>query len=193
MSDFQIWPRPSDDIDPLRPVGDLAPLPHPDDIDPLHPPDDIVLLPHPDDIDPLRPRIFSLGTRLQRMSRVNNPKPLICHTAVVTCRHDGRWEFTAHLENQETEADCSFDLQFDLVGVSRPFGAVLMGQLSAAGTGRVTKIGLRIQGVPPDKTFQTTGHFHGFQDPVYWEEILSASEKFDLIPAWQSYLPTPAG
>ena len=56
-------------------------------------------------------------------------KPLTCLWANFVCRHDGSWHYTAELENEETEADVSFDLQFDLIGVSSPFGAVLKGQL----------------------------------------------------------------
>ncbi|HBH79458.1 MAG TPA: hypothetical protein DDY39_06490, partial [Nitrospira sp.] len=75
-------------------------------------------------------------------------KPLTCLWANFVCRHDGSWNYTAELENEETEADVSFDLQFDLVGVSSPFGAVLKGQLSASGNGAITKTGLRAIGVP---------------------------------------------
>ncbi|MGG5787935.1 hypothetical protein ACQ3VH_12785 [Bacillus pretiosus] len=137
-------------------------------------------------------RVFHLEKSLQWLSQENNPKPLICSQANVTCRHDGGWEFNAYLENQETEADCSFDLKFSVNGISQPFEILLSGDLSASGNGSVTKIGMRTHGIPPAKTFSRTGHFDGFRNPLYWEEFLKASGKFEFLPpAWNNYQPLP--
>ncbi|PEL43361.1 hypothetical protein [Bacillus toyonensis] len=136
-------------------------------------------------------REFHLANPIQLLSHETNPKPLICSKATVVCRHDGSWEFTASLENQETQADCSFDLQFSVIGVSQPFGAVLKGDLSAAGDGPITKIGFRTKGIPSTKTFTQIGRFDGFRNSVYWEEIFNATEKFELFPAWINYQSPP--
>ena len=138
-------------------------------------------------------RAFYLGAPLKRLSNQSSSmKPLVCLSATVVCRHDGGWEYTAELENEETEADVSFDLQFDILAVTPPFGAPLAGSLSAAGNGPITKTGLRAQGVPPKKTFSRSGHFPGFQDPTYWATVYEASHKFDLTNvAWKNYLPSP--
>jgi hypothetical protein len=119
-------------------------------------------------------------------------KPLVCLWATVTCRHDGGWEYTAELENEETEADVSFDLQFDLLAITPPFGAPLAGSLSAAGNGPITKTGLRTLGIPPKKQFSRSGNFPGFKDPTYWVAVYEASHKFDLTNvAWSNYMPSP--
>jgi hypothetical protein len=98
------------------------------------------------------------------------------------------------LENEETEADVSFDLQFDILGVAPPFGAPLPGQLSAAGDGPVTKIGMRTRGIPPKHQFLGRGRFPGFQDPAYWATVYEASHKFDLTnAAWDNHMPIPEG
>lgn len=136
---------------------------------------------------------FYLGAPLKRLSNQSSSmKPLVCLWATVVCRHDGGWEYTAELENEETEADVSFDLQFDILAVSPAFGAPLAGSLSAAGNGPITKTGLRIHGIPPKKQFSRSGHFPGFQDPTYWLAVYEASHKFDLTNvAWKNYLPSP--
>jgi hypothetical protein len=72
-----------------------------------------------------------------------------------------------------------------------PFGALLPGDLSAAGDGEITKIGFRTQGKPPKKQFDRNGHFPGFQDPTYWAAVYEASHKFDLFVAWKNYMPSP--
>lgn len=138
-------------------------------------------------------RAFYLGAPLKRLSNQSSTmKPLVCLWANVVCRHDGGWEYTAELENEETEADVSFDLQFDILGVTPPFGAPLAGSLSAAGNGPITKTGMRIQGIPPKKQFARSGHFSGFQDPTYWAAVYEASHKFDLTNvAWKNYMPGP--
>jgi hypothetical protein len=135
---------------------------------------------------------FHLGLPIKRLSNQNHMKPLICLSATVVCRHSGGWEYTAELENQETEADCDFDLQFDLIGPSPAFGKPLQGQLSAAGDGSVTQIGYRIHGVPPKRSFAITGHFAGFQDPAYWQTVYEGAHRFDLTNvAWRDYKGTP--
>lgn len=136
---------------------------------------------------------FYLGAPLKRLSNQSSSmKPLVCWWATVVCRHDGGWEYTAELENEETEADVSFDLQFDILAVTPAFGAPLAGSLSAAGNGPITKTGMRIQGIPPKKTFSRSGHFPEFQNPTYWAAVYDASHKFDLTNvAWKNYLPTP--
>lgn len=140
-------------------------------------------------------RSFDLALPLKRMSNQSSSmKPLTCLWANFVCRHDGSWNYTAELENEETEADVSFDLQFDLVGVSSPFGAVLKGQLSASGNGAITKTGLRAIGVPPKKTFSYSAVFAGFQNPAYWAEVYAATGKFSFPPngvAWKNYAPPP--
>jgi hypothetical protein len=89
-------------------------------------------------------RAFYLGAPLKRLSNQSSSmKPLVCLWATVVCRHDGGWDYTSELENEETQADVSFDLQFDILAVSQPFGAPLSGSLSAAGNGPITKTGLR--------------------------------------------------
>jgi hypothetical protein len=136
---------------------------------------------------------FYLGTPLKRLSNQSSSmRPLVCLWATVVCRHDGGWEYTAELENEETEADVSFDLQFDILAISPPFGAPLAGSLSAAGNGPITTTGLRTHGVPPKKQFQRSGQFSGFQDPTYWAAVYEASHKFDLTNvAWKNYRPSP--
>lgn len=136
---------------------------------------------------------FYLGAPIKRMSHQSSSMlPLRCLSASFTCRHDGSWAYTAELENEETEADVSFELQFTLVGVTPPFGAPLRGDLSAAGTGPVTKTGMRIQGIPPKKQFIAPGHFAGFEDPTYWAQVCAASEKFEFAAvAWKNYAPSP--
>jgi hypothetical protein len=137
-------------------------------------------------------RSFDLGVPLKRMStQSSRMKPLVCLWANFVCRHDGVWNYTAELENEETEADVSFDLQFTMQGVTPPFGKALPGQLSASGNGPVTKAGLRAIGVPPKKVFSAAGHFAGFEDPAYWFQVYAATGKFTLEPAWKNYAPTP--
>ncbi|ADO71977.1 hypothetical protein [Stigmatella aurantiaca] len=128
-------------------------------------------------------RQFTLGMPLKQLSHRNNPKPLVCQWATVTLRHNGSWEAQAFLENQEEEADCSFDLQFKLEGLSSPFGAVLPGDLS----GKDSTKGSALQGVPSSHTFSRQDHFAGFSNPSYWEEVLSATHRFELFVAWDDY------
>ncbi|HDR7359781.1 TPA: hypothetical protein QCX16_003191 [Bacillus toyonensis] len=136
-------------------------------------------------------RVFYLASPLERLSKENNPKPLVCSYAKVICRHDGSWEISADLKNLETKADCDFILSFSVNGVSSPFGIILEGSLSAFGNGPITKSGLGALGVPSSKNFPKPGHFDGFRDPVYWNEFLNAIEKFELIPTFRNYQPTP--
>lgn len=136
---------------------------------------------------------FYLGAPLKRLSNQSaTMHPVVCQWATVICRHEGGWTFTAELENEESEADVSFDLQFDILGVSPPFGAPLPGELSASGNGPITKTGRRIHGTPPKRVFDTGGYFAAFEDPTYWAEVHEASAKFDLTHvAWKNYLSMP--
>lgn len=127
-------------------------------------------------------RTFSLPSPLEWLSGVGERQPLVCDAASVTCRHDGTWRFTAHLENRETEADCSFIVAFEVPDPDG-FGASLEGELSAAGEGRVTKIGIRVRGVPPADTFTSTGVFGLFRDPRYWSRLLGATGNFRIAIA----------
>jgi len=133
-------------------------------------------------------RQFTLGAPISQLSRRNDPKPLVCTSAAITLRHNGSWEFTAHLENQETKADCSFDLQFRLAGVSAPFGAVQPGDLSMKdGTE-----GTVLLGIPSAKTFTRQDNFGGFTNPAYWEEVLGANYLFEFgAVTWQDYAGYP--
>ena len=132
-------------------------------------------------------RQFSLGMPLKRLSHRNDPKPLVCQSALVTLRHNSGWEFTAFLENQEEQSDCSFDLQFKLEAVSSAFAAVLPGDLSAKGS----TTGLALHGIPSSNTFSRQDHFAAFTNPSYWEEVLSATQKFEMSVAWQDYAGDP--
>jgi hypothetical protein len=136
---------------------------------------------------------FYLGAPLKRLSNQSaTMKPLVCLWATVVCNHDGSWKFTAELENEEEEADVSFDLQFDILGVNPPFGDALPGDLSAAGSGPLSKTGMRIKGIPPKDTFSDSGHFAAFRDPTYWAAVYEAGHKFNLINvAWRNYQPSP--
>lgn len=140
-------------------------------------------------MSPVLPAVhaFSLGASLKRNSNVNNPKPLVCHAAQVVLRHDGGYEFTADVENQETEADADFDLQFSLVGTSPPYGLVGEGQLSRKhdkdGIGP-TPEGLATKGVPFRRTFSWPGSSDLLRDPVFWKSVVEASHKFEFFIAW---------
>ena len=61
----------------------------------------------------------------------------------------------------------------------------------AAGNGRVTQIGFRVHGIPPEQTVNRTGAFPAFGDPFYWANVvLAAHDKFTMLAAWQTY-PEP--
>ncbi|RKH12110.1 hypothetical protein D7X74_24180 [Corallococcus sp. CA047B] len=128
-------------------------------------------------------RQFTLGMPLKRLSTRNMPKPLVCQSATVILRHNGSWAATAFLENEEEEADCSFDLQFKLEGVSSPFGLVLSGDLSGKGSTQ----GTALLGIPSSQTFSRQDRFAGFSSPTYWEEVLGATFRFELFVAWNDY------
>ena len=128
-------------------------------------------------------RHFSLVAPKPSLSKRNNPKPVVLQTANVTLRHNGAWQFTAFVENQETEADCSVDIQFRLSGVSTPFGLVLKADLSAKGA----TTGMALQGVPSSASLVEQKTFDGFKNPTYWEEVLGATGTFELISAWKDY------
>jgi hypothetical protein len=139
-------------------------------------------------------RTFYLPAPLKRLSNQSSSmKPLLCNAATMVCHHDGQWLYTAEFENQETEADCSFDLQFDLLGINPPFGASLPGALSAAGDGPVTEVGLRTMGTPSADSFTAPpGNYSQFRDPDYWGQVYNAAYKFDLTSvAWENYAPSP--
>ncbi len=128
-------------------------------------------------------RHFSLVAPKMRLSTRNNAKPVVLHTSNVTLRHNGFWQFTAFVENQETESDCSVDVQFSLSGVSVPFGKILSADLSA----KNGKGGLALKGVPSSDALFDQKTFDGFMNPSYWEEVLSATGTFELIAAWKDY------
>lgn len=135
-------------------------------------------------------RTFSLPSPLQRTSGVGaDPKAVVCDVASVTCHHDGTWRFTAHLTNHETEADCSVILAFEVDDPTPDhFGTSLDVDLSAAGDGRITKLGLRVLGVPAAKDFVRPGVFGPFRDPVYWSRVLGSTGTFRLaIVAFRTY------
>jgi len=128
-------------------------------------------------------RHFSLLAPKSRLSTRNNPKPVILLTANVTLRHNGFYQFTAFVENQETEAECSVDVQFSLSGVSAPFAKILSADLSAKGS----KGGLALKGVPSSASLFDQKTFDGFMNPIYWEEVLGATGTFELLAAWKDY------
>ncbi|MFI6284796.1 hypothetical protein ACIBCM_08580 [Streptomyces sp. NPDC051018] len=131
-------------------------------------------------------REFTLGRPVQQISTGGMMEPLVCTEARVVCGSDGGWEFTAHLDNHETECDVSFELELNLTGTSRPFTFVLRGDLSAAGDGYATRVGSRIQGVPPSRTFRESGAFELLRDPAFWREVFKAGATFTLTrPAWK--------
>jgi hypothetical protein len=132
---------------------------------------------------------FVLKASIEQLSRTADMEPVVCERAVMVCNHDGTWQLNAYFENRTTEADCSLIFSFELLpnGVP-PFGKVEDIDLSAAGNGRVTKIGLRIRGVPSTMSLMTTGSFPGFRNSVYWSGIvLPADGNFKMIVAWQTY------
>lgn len=137
---------------------------------------------------------FTLWAPLKRNSHVNNPKPVVCTAAQVTCRQDGGFVFTASAENLETKADCIYfrvDLTADWAGPPR-FGAAVEGVLSAAGDGEITEQGLRVQGVAPKNTFTRPGIFDAFRSPEYWAEFVGGTGKFALdMVRFNDYLPSP--
>ena len=128
-------------------------------------------------------RHFSLLAPKTSLSKRNDPKPVVLHTANVTLRHNGAWQFTAFVENQEPESDCSIDVQFTLSGVTTAFGLVLQADLSAKGA----KKGLALKGIAPSASLVKQGTFDGFKNPVYWEEVLGATGTFELVAAWKDY------
>jgi hypothetical protein len=128
-------------------------------------------------------RHFSLVAPKSRLSTRNDPKPVVLVTANVTLRHNGVYQFTAFVENQETEADCSVDVQFSLSGVSAPFTRVLSADLSA----KNGKGGLALKGVPSSDSLFDQKTFDGFMDPGYWEQVLGATGTFDFLVAWKDY------
>jgi hypothetical protein len=137
-------------------------------------------------------QVFSLTAPLKRNSHVNNPKPVVCTTAQVTCRHDGGYIFTASVENQETKADCTYfriDFTCDWPGPPA-FGAGLEGALSAAGEGEVTEKGLRTLGIPSKDDFSKSGFVDAFRDPFYWSDFVGTTGKFELnIARFKDYEP----
>ena len=139
-------------------------------------------------------KVFTLAATLKRNSHLNNPKPVVCTTAKVTCRHDGGYMITASVENQETKADCIYlrvDFTADWPGPPA-FGANVEGALSAAGDGEVTEKGLRVQGFPPQAIFSHGGFFDAFRSPEYWAEFLGSTGRFALDMArFNDYHPPP--
>ena len=105
------------------------------------------------------------------------------HVSSPALRHNGFYQFTAFVENQETGADCSVDVQFSLPGVSAPFAKILSADLSAQNS----KGGLALKGVPSSDSLFDQNTFDGSMNPTYWEEVLGATGTFGLIAAWKDY------
>jgi hypothetical protein len=130
---------------------------------------------------------FVLEQPLSQLSQENNPKPLVCDRAILTCRNDGTWNFEAHLRNEETLADVSFlfEVRLNFVDPSGiQFGDTIDGALSAAGDGLATTIGLRVKGYPPAGTFIRQGTFGAFQSPTYWANVKSTTAQFRMLAAF---------
>jgi hypothetical protein len=131
---------------------------------------------------------FSLDAPLSALSHENDPKPMVCDMAMLTCRPDGRWNFQAHLDNQETQADLSFLLEVRLDfadSAGRQFGDTIDGALSAAGDGPATKSGLRILGYPSGGTFLRHGVFDPFKESAYFQSVKATAARFRLLVATQ--------
>jgi len=128
-------------------------------------------------------RHISLLAAKSSLSKRNDPKPVVLHTANVTLRHNGVWQFTAFVENREPESDCSIDVQFKLSGLNPPFGLVLKADLSGKGS----KAGLALQGVPSSASLADQRTFDGFKNPAYWEQVLGATGTFELIAVWNDF------
>lgn len=135
---------------------------------------------------------FLLPAPLQQPSETATMDPVVCDIATMVCRHDGTWDLSAHFTNKTTDADCSLIFQFELVpNGSPPFGVTIDTDLSAAGDGRVTRIGLRMRGVPPEKTITRTGMFAAFRDRAYWDSVVvPAKGNYRMLAAWQTYPKT---
>lgn len=135
---------------------------------------------------------FFLSTPLRQPSQTADMEPVTCDTATVVCRRNSTWELTAHFVNNATEADCSLIFQFALApNGTPPFGVTIDTDLSAAGNGRVTRIGLRTQGVPPEATITRTGTFPAFINASYWNSIVvSAQGNYSMLATWQTYPET---
>ena len=128
-------------------------------------------------------RHISLFAAQSSLSKRNDPKPVVLHTANVTLRHNGVWQFTASVENREPESDCSINVQFKLSGLNPPFGLVLKADLSGKGA----KAGRALQGVPSSASLVDQRTFDGFKNPAYWEQVLGATGAFELIAAWNDF------
>jgi hypothetical protein len=139
-------------------------------------------------------KTFLAPASLQPLSHENNPKPLVCDFGMLTCRHNGSWSFSAALHNLETEADVSFILGVELSYANSDglrFGKTFDRDLSAAGDGPVSRIGLRTQGVPSSVTITANDNFGAFRDGDYWANVMAATGQWKLSPAWKDYRPTP--
>lgn len=138
-------------------------------------------------------RTFSLVSPIVWPASTAVGEEVMCDSAHVVCRHDGTWELTAHFENKAKEADVQLIFGFALVPKGTPpFGVTHDVDLSAAGDGRVTRIGFRVLGIPPARTVNRRGVFPAFRDPYYWASVvLPAHEQFTMLAAWQRY-PEPS-
>jgi hypothetical protein len=139
-------------------------------------------------------RVFAAPTPITKVSRQNNPKPLVCDQARLVCRQDGSWVFEAALHNEETEADVSCILSVPLSHVSSNgvrFGNTVERAFSAAGNGPITKVGMRAQGIPPQTSIRDAGVFGAFRGSHFWAGIMAATAQWDLVPAWRTYAPPP--
>jgi hypothetical protein len=131
--------------------------------------------------------VFVSEQVLSQLSPENDPKPLVCDQATVTCRDDGTWNFRAHMSNEETLADVSFLLEVRLKFVDSAgiqFGETIDGALSAAGDGSATKVGLRVKGYAPAGIFVRQGNFEAFQSPTYWQNVKSTNAQFRMLAAF---------
>jgi hypothetical protein len=141
-------------------------------------------------------RTFTLSAPIVRESTTNAHLPLVWDSGTLVCHHDGTWKLTAHIENQETDADVDFIFQVTLAFVDAAGHQFVMSreaELSAAGNGEVTMIGYRTHGIPPEQTFTISDHYGPFRDPGYWSNVLKTTAVFDL-PAedviWNTYKDT---
>lgn len=131
---------------------------------------------------------FILPAPISHDSQENaNPQPLVCDQAMLTCRPDGNWSFTAHLVNKEPQSDVSFLLEgkLDFVdGQGRQFGDTIDGALSASGSGAAAQTGLRILGYPPAGTFTRHGVFDAFAEPAFWQGVKASGIQWRMQPVW---------
>ncbi len=141
-------------------------------------------------------KTFTLAAPISRESTTNAHLPLVWDTGTLVCHHDGSWKLTAHIVNQEPDADVDFTFQVKLAfkdAAGHHFALSRDAQLSASGNGEVTMIGYRTLNVPPEKTFTIQDDHNPFRDPSYWSNILKTTAVFDLpaeLVFWTTYAGT---